>query len=55
MTNNDVLRGVRYALALSTAAMAEIFSISGQTVAQEKILNLLKKKREKALSPARIR
>lgn len=46
MTNNDVLRGVRYALALSTAAMAEIFSISGQTVAQEKILNLLKKEEE---------
>ena len=46
MTNNDVLRGVRYALALSTAAMAEIFSISGQTVAQDKILNLLKKEEE---------
>jgi uncharacterized protein YehS (DUF1456 family) len=46
MTNNDVLRGMRYALALSTAAMAEIFSISGQTVAQDKILNLLKKEEE---------
>ena len=46
MTNNDVLRGVRYALAFSTAAMAEIFSISGQTVAQDKILNLLKKEEE---------
>ena len=46
MTNNDVLRGVRYALALSTAAMAEIFSISGQTVAQDKIIHLLKKEEE---------
>lgn len=46
MTNNDVLRGVRYALALSTAAMAEIFSLSGQTVAQDKIVNLLKKDEE---------
>ena len=46
MTNNDVLRGVRYALALPTAAMAEIFSISGQTVAQDKINNLLKKEEE---------
>ncbi|MCX5863912.1 MAG: DUF1456 family protein [Deltaproteobacteria bacterium] len=46
MTNNDVLRGVRYALALPTAAMAEIFSISGQTVTQDKILNFLKKEEE---------
>ena len=50
MTNNDVLRGVRYALALSTAAMAEIFSTSGQTVAQEKILNLLKKEEEEGFA-----
>jgi len=46
MTNNDVLRGVRYALALSPATMAEIFSISGQTVAQDKIADLLKKEGE---------
>jgi uncharacterized protein YehS (DUF1456 family) len=46
MTNNDVLRGVRYALALSTAAMAEIFTLSGQTVAQDTILHLLKKEEE---------
>jgi len=46
MTNNDVLRGVRYALALPTAAVAEIFSVSGQTVAQDKILHLLKKEEE---------
>jgi len=50
MTNNDVLRGVRYALALSTAAMAEIFSISGQTIAQDKILNLLKKEEEEGFA-----
>jgi len=46
MTNNDVLRGVRYALDISTSAMAEIFSISGQTVAQDRILLLLKKEEE---------
>ncbi|MCX5876106.1 MAG: DUF1456 family protein [Deltaproteobacteria bacterium] len=46
MTNNDVLRGVRYALALPTAAMAEIFSISGQTLAPDTILHLLKKEEE---------
>ena len=46
MTNNDVLRGMRYALALSTAALAEIFSLSGQMVAQDKIVNLLKKDEE---------
>lgn len=43
MTNNEVLRGVRYALALSTAAMSEIFSLSGHPLAQDKIVNLLKK------------
>ena len=46
MTNNDVLRRVRYALALSTAAMAEIFSIFGQMVAQDNILHLLKKEED---------
>ena len=51
MTNNDVLRGVRYALALPTAAMAEIFSISGQTVAQDTILHLLKKEEEEGFVP----
>ena len=50
MTNNDVLRGVRYALAFPTAAMAEIFSISGQTVAQDTILNLLKKEEEEGFA-----
>ncbi|MFA7381865.1 MAG: DUF1456 family protein [Desulfurivibrionaceae bacterium] len=51
MTNNDVLRGVRYALALSPAAMTEIFSLSGQTVAEDKISNLLKKEEEKGFAP----
>lgn len=46
MTNNDVLRGVRYALALSAAAMAEIFTVSGHPVAKDAILNLLKKEEE---------
>jgi uncharacterized protein YehS (DUF1456 family) len=49
MTNNDVLRGLRYALTLSTAAMAEIFKLSGQTVAQDKIINLLKKEEEEGV------
>ncbi|OGR00449.1 MAG: hypothetical protein A2505_00240 [Deltaproteobacteria bacterium RIFOXYD12_FULL_55_16] len=46
MTNNDVLRGVRYALALSATAMTEIFSLAGQTLAQARIINLLKKEEE---------
>jgi len=46
MTNNDVLRGVRYALTLSNSAMAEIFSLSGHPVAQDTILPLLKKEEE---------
>ncbi len=51
MTNNDVLRGVRYALALPTAAMAEIFTLSGHPVAPDKILNLLKKEEEEGFLP----
>lgn len=46
MTNNDVLRGVRYALALSNSVMAEIFSLSGHPVAQDTIPHLLKKEEE---------
>ncbi len=46
MTNNDVLRGVRYGLALPTAAMAEIFALSGHPLAPNTILHLLKKEEE---------
>ena len=51
MTNNDVLRGVRYALDLPTAAMTEIFKLSGHWVTQAKILNLLKKEEEEGFAP----
>ena len=50
MTNNDVLRGVRYGLALSNSALAEIFSLSGHPVAQDTILNLLKKEEEEGFA-----
>ena len=46
MTNNEVLRRVRYALALPTAATAEIFALSGHPVAPDKIHNLLKREEE---------
>ena len=51
MTNNAVLRGVRYALDIPTAAMAEIFTLSGHPVAQAEILHLLKKEEEEGFVP----
>lgn len=46
MTNNDVLRRVRYALDISNSAMIEIFSLSGHLLEQPQLLNLLKKEDE---------
>ncbi|MFA6498180.1 MAG: DUF1456 family protein [Desulfurivibrionaceae bacterium] len=49
MTNNEVFRGVRYALALPTTAMAEIFILSGHPVTPDKIHNLLKREEEEGV------
>ena len=46
MINNDVLRRVRYALALKDQTVIEIFAISDVKISREDLLNLLKKNNE---------
>lgn len=46
MINNDILRRLRFALSIGNSEMAEIFSLSGCTVSQGEILDLLKKEEE---------
>ena len=46
MTNNDVLRRLRYALDLSNPAMIEIFRLSGQELQKSEVMDLLKKEDE---------
>jgi uncharacterized protein YehS (DUF1456 family) len=51
MTNNEVLRGMRYALDLRPDALAEIFKLSGRPVEPGKIISILKKEGEEGFSP----
>ena len=46
MINNDVLRRVRYALALKDQTVIEIFALSDVKISREDLLNLLKKNNE---------
>ncbi|NOT83991.1 MAG: DUF1456 family protein, partial [Methylococcaceae bacterium] len=46
MLNNDILRRVRYALALNDREMLEIFSLSDHEISRENLLHLLKKENE---------
>ena len=46
MTNNDVLRSVRYALDLSDPTMVEIFKLAEHDIEQADMLDLLKKEDE---------
>jgi uncharacterized protein YehS (DUF1456 family) len=46
MTNNDILRRVRYALDISNAAMVEIFKQADHGIEQAGIIALLKKEDE---------
>lgn len=46
MLNNDILRRVRYALALNDNAMIEVFALSALTVDREQLLAWLKKNNE---------
>ncbi|MCX5773905.1 MAG: DUF1456 family protein [Fusobacteria bacterium] len=43
MTNNDVLRKIRYALNLSDDKMIKIFALSGKEADREEVSNYLKK------------
>lgn len=46
MTNNDVLRSLRYALNLSEPEMVEICNLAGLTITRTEIADLLKKEEE---------
>lgn len=46
MTNNDVIRSVRYALDLRDPRLVEIFKLAGQDVAQDVVAHFLKKEDE---------
>ena len=46
MTNNDVLRSLRYAMDLSDAALVDIFELAGQEVSRAEIGGFLKKEEE---------
>jgi len=47
MTNNDLLRRLRYALSLNGLSIAEICALAGYDIGPVEVLNLLKKEDEK--------
>lgn len=47
MTNNDLLRRLRYALKLNGVSIAEICALAGYVIGPLEVLNLLKKEDEK--------
>ncbi|NJD90092.1 MAG: DUF1456 family protein [Geobacter sp.] len=51
MTNNDLLRRLRYALNLNGVSMAEIFALSGHPIEPVEVLKLLKKDDEHGFVP----
>lgn len=46
MTNNDILRRLRYALDIDNISLIKIFRLSGYEIDQNTVLNLLKKEGE---------
>lgn len=46
MTNNDILRRLRYALDISDPAMISIFKLSGHDIKQQELSGILKKEDE---------
>lgn len=52
MTNNDVLRSVRYMLNLSDAQVVSILARAESEVSEAEVHSLLKKKMSQAIAPA---
>jgi uncharacterized protein YehS (DUF1456 family) len=50
MTNNDLLRRLRYALNLNGVSIAEICALAGHEIGPVEVLNLLKKEDEKGFA-----
>lgn len=46
MNKNDIIRRLRYALSISNTEIAEIFKLSGFSIKESEILNILKKEDE---------
>ena len=46
MTNNDILRRLRYALEIKDSKMIEIFKLSDHSIAKSDLIDLLKKEEE---------
>lgn len=51
MTNNDLLRRLRYALKLDATAISEIFALAGYETGAAEVLKLLKKEDEQGFVP----
>ncbi len=51
MTNNDILRRLRYALDLSAVSMADICNLAGHEIGPTDLLKLLKKEGEQGFIP----
>ena len=51
MTNNDLLRRLRYALNLNGVAMAEIFALAGREIGPAEALKFLKREDEHGFVP----
>lgn len=51
MTNNDLLRRVRYALDLGNAEMVAIFGLAGREIANRDLVAMLKKEGEEGFLP----
>lgn len=51
MTNNDILRRIRYALDISNPGMKAIFELAGHEIDQPTLLDLLKKDDEAGFQP----
>lgn len=55
MTNNDILRSLRYALNLRDSALVDIFKLAGMAIDEGTVFELLKKQEEDApFSPEQI-
>lgn len=50
MTNNDILRQLRYALNINDSTMIEIFKLAGHEIEQSSVTGLLKKEDEEGFA-----
>ncbi len=51
MDNNDIFRRLRYTLVYNDLKMAEVFTLAGEQIAQERVTKWLKKEDDKNFEP----